>query len=46
MKAEILERSNILNFSCDIITISLGWGQKTYMWISNTYVIANSLLTS
>ena len=46
MKAEILERSNSLNLSCDIFTISPGWGRKTYMWISNTYVIANSLLAS
>ena len=36
MKDEILERSDILNFSCDIFTISQGWGRKTEMWISNT----------
>ena len=33
MKAEILERSKILNLSYDIFTISLGSGQKTWMWI-------------
>ena len=41
MKAEALERSNILILLCDIFTISQGWGRKAEMRISNTYVIVN-----
>ena len=46
MKAETLKRSNILNMFCDTFTVSWGWGRKTVMQISNTYVFANYLLAS
>ena len=38
MKAENLERSNILNMFYDTITVPWGWGLKTVVRISNTYV--------
>ena len=38
MKAETPERSNILNMFWDTFTVSWGWGRKTVMQISNTYV--------
>ena len=46
MKAENLERSNILNMFYDTITVPWGWGLKTVMQISNTYVFAKYLLAS
>ena len=46
MKAETLERPNILILLCDIFTIIRGWGRKAGMKISNTYVFAKKLLTS
>ena len=38
MKAETLDRSNILNMFCETFTVSWGWGRKIVMQISNTYV--------
>ena len=46
MKAENLERSNILNMFYDTITVPCGWGLKTVMQISNTYVVAKYHLAS